>query len=1356
MVLSDRPMNKLEIRFSFFSLLFASLTMLVGAVAWVGWVGKIPRLIQLMPLAFVQANTAICFVLSGLALLLVIRSYFRTARILSFLILVVGGLTIGQYLFDLSFGIDELLFEDFILSGASHPNRMAPNTALCFSLFAAALIVSTYFSGSTTGNLLTAILGAMVFVLASVALSGFLIGLEDAFGWGYMTRMSPQTALVFMLASSGIICLVWRNIFRLERGFPGWSASFASLVVITVFIGIWQTLVMEERQFIRSDIKLKHEAATRQILFALKERTLALERMGRRFESHEGQAISVEDWKSEWQRDAINYINHFGDFKSLAWVGASYTVKWNVVTDDEGTPDKNLLDDPRLASAMSLAQESRDSRISPVRTTAQHEKVFSIFVPLFLSEKFKGFIHGEFRVDSFLQNIFSQGPDEIQVSLYDDEKIFYLRESGETGDPGKWMVSSVLEHKGLKWVFQSAPGKAYLSKMRTVVPEAVMAFGLILAWALGAAIRSSQKAKEHEVELIATNEKLEKEFAKSLQQSRALELSQKQYKNLFSQASDIIAGVSKKTGEQFFSSLVKNLSVSLGFKYCLLGELDPVHEGKIRTLALWGDLGLMKSVTYNIAGTPCENVMGKTLCVHPRKVWEMFPEDEMLRDLNIEAYVGIPLNDSSNKPLGLLCAMHDEPVDDMTHAKLILSIFAGVADSEMERQRYERAFLQESSLVRLSKNVAVASNDLPDMDSILEFSLHKICEFIKWPVGHFYMVDEPMQGLVSYPVWHLQDSEKYAPFRLATDDLYFKKGEGLPGRVLAKTEPAWISDLWHDTNFPRNKVSRETGLRTGMAIPIMVGEEVGGVMEFFTDDNLALNRGLLESLAPLGAQLGRVLERARSEDLLKKQALVLDQIHDAVISLDKQYSITAWNKGAERVFGFQEHEMRGKPLTYLFPEEENSLRQTLIQPAIINGRHEMEMEALTKSGGSIYIHMSLSSLCDQNCAPQSIICYALDITEKKHAREQLEIYSQNLEKSVEQRTVELSASVEKIRQSRDQIEGILKSIGEGLLVTDCYGKIMLMNPATENILGLKKEDVLGKYVSQVLDNQSLLACWDIKRNDRSSGQSFGFELGGDGKDRKFVRGTSTLLLGGNDEVLGTVVVIRDITYEKKVDHLKSQFLSTAAHELRTPLTSLQGFSEILLSRPDIDKETKRKYLRYINEESLKLAVIINDFLDLSRIESGKGIALNKALCSVCGTIERSMHIFDEQINASHRFEFNYPDEAVEWEVDQDKMEHYSNAIKYSPNGGTITTTVKQLKDSVEVVVGDEGLGMSADQLSRIYDRFFRGDNFDAGIPGSGLGMTIVKYILDAHGGKINVESEPGKGTRVLLDIPCGP
>jgi PAS domain S-box-containing protein len=870
-------------------------------------------------------------------------------------------------------------------------------------------------------------------------------------------------------------------------------------------------------------------------------------------------------------------------------------------------------------------------------------------------------------------------------------------------------------------------------------------------------IRTSERFM---LDLKQANLKLRSEVVERKTQEGLLKSSREQYKLLFSQVKCIIEDVSRESGKKFFALLAQSLAVSLGFKYCLVGELDLRNDGKVKTLAAWNGSRFMENLTYDLGGTPCENIIGNKLCTYSGAIWKMFPEDEMLCDLRIESYVGVPLNDSSNNPLGVLCVMHDESVGDLTHAKLILPLFADIVGLEMERQVYEKELQRGSEMARVSGDIAVAANEFSDAESTLEYILQRLCRFMGWPVGHIYLKSDLSTYLVPSRLWHIEDPVKYQVLKAITEQTIFENGMGLPGRVMATGRPEWVRDVRTDTNFPRAENNRNLEVRTALACPVTLRKEVVGVMEFFTPQILDVDWEVLDMIERLGTHVGRVLERKESDEVLRKQAEVLDQIHDAVISLDLSMNIIGWNRGAERIFHYSESEILNKSVSSLFLISEEILKQIVIFPTQIKGSHEMEIIAKRKGGEEIFVHLSLTSLCDEKCIPQSLVCYALDISEKKQAQLELEEYSLKLEEMVDQRTGELDQSLSEIQKAKNQIEGILKSMGEGILVTDYYGKLMLMNPAAELIFGVKKEDVLNKDIEQVVSNKAFLECWNFKLNEKYPCQSFGFELlqKGSKAGSKFFRGSSTLLLGEGNYAMGVVVVIRDITFEKKVDDLKSQFLSTAAHELRTPLTSLQGFSEILLNKKNLGKETEKKYLQYINEESLKLATIINSFLDISRIESGKGISLDKALCSVGETINRSMHIFDEEVNGLHKFNFIHPAEPMDWEIDQDKVEQvfrniYSNAIKYSPNGGMITTTVKQDKEFIGIIIQDEGLGMSEEQLSRIYDRFYRGENVENDFPGSGLGMTIVKYILEAHGGNVKVESEMGQGTRVTMRIP---
>lgn len=266
-----------------------------------------------------------------------------------------------------------------------------------------------------------------------------------------------------------------------------------------------------------------------------------------------------------------------------------------------------------------------------------------------------------------------------------------------------------------------------------------------------------------------------------------------------------------------------------------------------------------------------------------------------------------------------------------------------------------------------------------------------------------------------------------------------------------------------------------------------------------------------------------------------------------------------------------------------------------------------------------------------------------------------------------------------------------------------------------------------------------------------------------------MRARTSVIEGKDGKQSGIITIIHDVTYEREVDRMKTEFVSTAAHELRTPLTSIQGFSEILLARDNITDEERKKFLSYINEQAVNLAEIVNDLLDISRIESERGFTLNKVQCEIDEIIRRVIPHFQD-MSSKHRFEVALTDKHIELFADRDKMEQVlsnilSNAVKYSPEGGIIRVVGEVIanaearnaeskpKMEYQVSVEDEGIGLSPEQIEKIFDKFYRADASDSAPEGTGLGMTIIKYIVEAHSGKVWVESELGKGTAVRFMIP---
>jgi len=239
-----------------------------------------------------------------------------------------------------------------------------------------------------------------------------------------------------------------------------------------------------------------------------------------------------------------------------------------------------------------------------------------------------------------------------------------------------------------------------------------------------------------------------------------------------------------------------------------------------------------------------------------------------------------------------------------------------------------------------------------------------------------------------------------------------------------------------------------------------------------------------------------------------------------------------------------------------------------------------------------------------------------------------------------------------------------------------------------------------------------------------------------------------------------IVILSDVTQERELDRLKSEFIATAAHELRTPLTSIVGFTEMLLNDKDIDQPRRDELLTIVLQKADVLERIVNDLLDLGRVESGRVIHLEKNPADIRALVASAVDAYRQEFRKRH-FAFDWPEPGLgKILVDAGKigqvMENLlSNAVKFSPQGGVITVSGSADDREVIIAVRDEGIGMDREQVDRVFDKFYRADGSHTAIPGLGLGMAIAKGIVEAHGGRIQVESRKGAGTAVTFTIPVG-
>ena len=482
----------------------------------------------------------------------------------------------------------------------------------------------------------------------------------------------------------------------------------------------------------------------------------------------------------------------------------------------------------------------------------------------------------------------------------------------------------------------------------------------------------------------------------------------------------------------------------------------------------------------------------------------------------------------------------------------------------------------------------------------------------------------------------------------------------------------------------------------------------------------------------------------------------INTVNVLILGIDIKGLINEWNQTAERITGFGKEDVIGRKLVEEFVVEGFKSKTKEVLDKALKGENTagFEFPLYTRDGRKVTILLNATTQLNKRGNITGVMGVGQDITELNEYREK----AQNL---VEEKTDELHSALIDTAKAKDRIEGILKSVDDGIIITDTHNRVVLMNHTAEDMLGIRFSEVKDKPIDIVIEDRTL--CEKVKNSldEQISVSPFDFKLSGDDSEYpRIMRARTSVILDRENRPLGIVTIILDMTREIELDRMKTGFLSTVAHELRTPLTFIRCFSEIILTREGISKEKSEKFLTYINSQTVKMANTVNELLNISRIESGPEFTLNKIVCDSGVLIKKVIPYFQE-ISTNHEFEVLLPDEPVEWLVDNEKMEQVlinllSNSIKYSPDGGVIRVVGEMCEDGFRVSVEDQGIGMTPEQVEKIFDKFYRSDDSETSPEGTGLGMAIVKKIVESHGGNIRVESELGKGTAVKFAIPFNP
>jgi PAS domain S-box-containing protein len=352
-----------------------------------------------------------------------------------------------------------------------------------------------------------------------------------------------------------------------------------------------------------------------------------------------------------------------------------------------------------------------------------------------------------------------------------------------------------------------------------------------------------------------------------------------------------------------------------------------------------------------------------------------------------------------------------------------------------------------------------------------------------------------------------------------------------------------------------------------------------------------------------------------------------------------------------------------------------------------------------------------------------------------------------------------------VLRDKQRLDAIIEQSADGVMILDNRWRITTFNRAMERLTGWPREEALGRPCAEVVGmrtpqgvNICLVDC-PLQRNPPPEDPIVeGWIEARDGR-RLYIQSRYSVQRGPRGEFIGAIANVRDITQQRIEEEMQNTFISVISHELKTPVSIIKGYAETL-AREDVqwDMTTIREGLTIISEESDRLSGQIQSLLDASRLQAG-GLRLEPTDWPVPPLVSELVERFAVQAGDMFTFELRFPDDFPLVHADRERVRSVlenllSNAVKYSPDGGTIRIGGRVDRDRAVISVADQGIGVNASDQQKIFQRFYRADNrLRRQTQGAGLGLFLSRAIVEAHGGRMWVESQPGRGSRFLFTLP---
>lgn len=664
----------------------------------------------------------------------------------------------------------------------------------------------------------------------------------------------------------------------------------------------------------------------------------------------------------------------------------------------------------------------------------------------------------------------------------------------------------------------------------------------------------------------------------------------------------------------------------------------------------------------------------------------------------------------------------------------------------------------EELALQLLNAITLSIGGAESFDEAVRQTLQLICGSTEWPYAELWSLNESTGMLERLRSDHVSSGADLGELAHLSATLQYAPGDGLPGAAYVARRAVWLADVNADSCAPRIEVARRCGLGDGLAVPVLIGDQVVAVMTFFLTGRRQADERYVQIVTVVANQLGTLILRKRAEEQLRleqerfKSAFENSGIGMALVAPDGRWLRV--NKAVSEIVGYPEAELLEstfQDITHPDDLEADLIALRQVLAGEINN-FQLAKRYLHRDGHTVWVHLTVSLVRDRIGLPLYFISQIEDVSEARAAEAAL-------------------------RESETRLRTIVESMDEGLVITDLEERVQFTNSRFARMLGYAPEDLVGRAAEDLIVNTTDREEFRTRIARRHSGAAERYEL-------VFVRRDGSLLsteigavplTDAAGKIIGSLSTVTDIEARKQYEaeildardaaesanHAKSEFLARMSHELRTPLNGVIGFSRVLRKKGGaVIGPDELKLLERIGANGEHLLALINDILDLSRIEAGRvdvtiqPTSLGPLIRDVLAQMELTATSKGLQLIGE------LPEGEITAEIDglrfrQVLINLIGNAIKFTERGSiTVRLGIDAARQPVRVEVEDTGIGVPADRVVAVFEPF---EQADASIRrkhgGTGLGLSISRAFCEAMRLNLTVRSDLGRGSTFTIAFP---